>query len=559
MAKTLLEMALFANLITPEQKEKTERYKKEAGVNDETAIRDTKLMSDEQIIGLYANIYHYPIENSPEIDDFLLAKQFKHNELLKRGFFPSYENGIIKIFTAQPTELLYVEDFIRERTGYKKSFLYSLATMSGIDKLIEQAFKEEKESVDAADYNIDAEEIDNSNIYDISENDSSGVVNLVNKIFREAVENQISDIHFEPQEDVFKVRFRIEGTLKTMYKLPLNISRQMTNRIKTMANMDVNNSKSIQDGNVRLEIFSKMVDLRISVIPAIYGENLVVRILDQNKTGLDISMLGFTEKNKEKFLKLIHRPQGIFLLTGPTGSGKSTSLYAALSVLNTNDRCIITFEDPVEYRMEGIVQVQMNPAMGVTFPNALKSGLRQDIEIALVGEIRDEETADIAFDAANTGHMVFSTLHTNSAASSILRLVKLGIEPYVVSRTLVGVINQRLAKRICPHCKEEYLLEADSPYRKVLGCGNKEIKVYRGRGCKECGGEGYKGRIAIQEFLIVDSEIAELLDNDASTYEIEEAAIKNGMVKIEQDGINKALSGETTLDEVHRTVFFDAL
>src|SRR5574344_1006750 len=167
-----------------------------------------------------------------------------------------------------------------------------------------------------------------------------------------------------------------------------------------------------------------MVDLRISVIPAIYGENLVVRILDQNKTGLDISMLGFTEKNKEKFLKLIHRPQGIFLLTGPTGSGKSTSLYAALSVLNTNDRCIITFEDPVEYRMEGIVQVQMNPAMGVTFPNALKSGLRQDIEIALVGEIRDEETADIAFDAANTGHMVFSTLHTNSAASSILRLVK---------------------------------------------------------------------------------------------------------------------------------------
>ena len=273
----------------------------------------------------------------------------------------------------------------------------------------------------------------------------------------------------------------------------------------------------------------------------------------------DISMLGFSPNDERGFLKLIHRPQGIILLTGPTGSGKSTSLYAALSELNTEDRCIITFEDPVEYRIPGIVQVQINPAMDVTFPQALKSGLRQDIEVALVGEIRDPETAAIAFDAANTGHMVFSTLHTNSAASSILRLVKMGVEPYMVSRSLIAVINQRLAKRICPHCKEEYLLPKDSPYRNVLKCGDKDVRLYRGKGCKKCGGEGYKGRVAILEFLVVNEEIGNLLDSGATTYEIEQAAIRNGMIRIQQDGIDKALRGITTLDEVHRTVFFDEI
>ena len=213
----------------------------------------------------------------------------------------------------------------------------------------------------------------------------------------------------------------------------------------------------------------------------------------------------------------------------------------------------------MEYRIPGIVQVQVNPAMDVTFPQALKSGLRQDIEVALVGEIRDEETASIAFDAANTGHMVFSTLHTNSAASSILRLVKMGVEPYVVSRSLVAVINQRLAKRICPYCRTEYELEADSPYRKVLRCGDEPVKVYRGTGCKKCNYEGYKGRVAIQEFLVVNDEIGDLLDKGATTHEIEQAAIRNGMKKIHQDGIDKALAGITTLDVVHRTVFFDEI
>lgn len=558
MAISLIKYSFDMGFITEEQRDKAERYKKETGASDETVVKDMKLVSDEKLLQIYKQMYGYKAELEPEVQDVSLASQFKKRDLERLGFYPVNDENKIVLYNSQPSELLFIEDLVRDKTGYKSRFSYILTTDSAIHKLIDSAFRNDT-SVDTAEFDIDGENLTTNTIYDIVETDSSTVVNWVNKIFRDAVEHRISDIHFEPQEDAFYVRYRSDGSLKIEHKLPMTTARQIINRIKTMSNLDVNTSKSIQDGNCRLDIFGKFVDLRVSVIPAINGENLVVRVLDQNKMSLDVSMIGFTKENKEKFLKIIHKPKGIILLTGPTGSGKSTSLYAALSVLNTPDRCIITFEDPIEYRIPGIVQVQINPAMGVTFPQALKSGLRQDIEVALVGEIRDMETASIAFDAANTGHMVFSTLHTNSAASSILRLVKMGVEPYMVSSTLIAVINQRLAKRICPHCKEEYMLEQDSPYRKVLKCGDKDVKLYRGRGCKKCNGEGYKGRVAIQEFLIINDELGEILDRGGTTLEIEQAAIKNGMKKIQEDGIEKALLGITTLDEVHRTVFFDEL
>lgn len=558
MAVSLIKYSFEVGMITREQMEKAERYKKETGVSDETAIKDMKLLNEEKLIQIYSGIYGYKAELEPEISDFTLALQFKKKDLMRMGFFPVRADKTIILYTSDPSELLFIEDFVRDNTGYRARFSYVVTTESVIHGLIEEVFKGES-TVDTDEFEISGDNMTNNVIYDIAENDSSAIVNLVNKIFRDAVENRISDIHFEPQEDALYVRYRNDGSLRIEHKLPLSSARQIINRIKTMSNLDVNTSKSIQDGNCRLDIFGKTVDLRVSVIPAVNGENLVVRVLDQNKLNLNVSMIGFSKDNEEKFRKIIKKPKGIILLTGPTGSGKSTSLYAALSVLNTADRCIITFEDPIEYRIPGIVQVQINPAMGVTFPQALKSGLRQDIEVALVGEIRDMETASIAFDAANTGHMVFSTLHTNSAASSILRLVKMGVEPYMVSSTLIAVINQRLAKRICPHCKEEYSLPIDSPYRKVLKCGDREVKVYRGKGCKKCNGEGYKGRVAIQEFLIMNDELAEILDKGGTTLEIEQAAIRNGMKKIQEDGIEKALQGITTLDEVHRSVFFDEL
>lgn len=558
MANTILRQAFELGYITKQQFEQAEQYKYEVMSSDEDAIRDMKLLSEERTLELYSDIYGYQAEYEPDISDMNLAKEFDPHDLRSREFFPVNDNEGIKIYTSKPMQLLFAEDLIRERCGYKSSFTYSIITLSELSKLIEKAFSEDGKTVDTSGFDTEQGNYNNP-IYDVSENDSSSVVSWVNKVFRDAVENRISDIHFEPQEDGFYIRFRSDGSLRLEQKMPTGTARQIINRIKTMSNLDVNTSKSIQDGNCRLDLFGKVIDLRISVIPAVNGENLVVRILDQNQMRFDISMLGFSKENENKFLKIIKRPKGIILLTGPTGSGKSTSLYAALSALNTPDKCIITFEDPVEYRIPGIVQVQINPSMGVTFPQALKSGLRQDIEVALVGEIRDEETASIAFDAANTGHLVFSTLHTNSAASSIVRLVKMGVEPYIVSSTLIAVINQRLAKRLCPYCREEYYLEKDSPYRKVLECGDKEIKVYRAKGCKKCDGEGYKGRVAIQEFLIIDEQLGELLDKGATTHEIEQAAVRKGMKKIEQDGIEKALAGITTLDEIHRTVFFDKI
>lgn len=556
MVKSVITNAFKYGYITEEQKIKAERYKAETGQSDDSVLRDAKILSEIQLYSLYSKMYKMPFEAEVAGVDDSVALKIKSNDLHRLFFYPTKTGDVIKIYTAFPANLLYAEDIIREAVSYKGIFEYAVITLENLNSLIEYSFNEKAEIFNSDEF---VGEAGGTSTYNISETDSSAVVNLINKILREAVESKISDVHFEPQDDELIVRFREDGTLHEKHRLPITVAKQLTNRLKTMSELDVNISKTIQDGNCRLEIFGKVVDLRVSVIPAINGENLVIRILDQNKMSLDISMLGFSEENERKFKKLIQRPQGMILLTGPTGSGKSTSLYAAISELNTPDRCIITFEDPVEYRVPGIVQVQINPAMDVTFPQALKSGLRQDIEVALVGEIRDEETASIAFDAANTGHMVFSTLHTNSAASSIIRLTKMGIEPYIISRSLIAVINQRLAKRICENCKEEYFLEENSPYRKILGCGNHPMTMFRGKGCSKCNGTGYKGRVAIQEFLVIDEEIGNLLDNGASAFEIEKAAIKNGMKKIHTDGIEKAILGITTLDEIHRTVFFDNL
>lgn len=557
MVKSLIQAAFEFGYIDSVQKEKAERYKAETGQSDDSVIRDTKILSEEIIVKLYSKIYQMPVETLADISDRSIAQKINVKELYRLSFFPVSYRDKIKIYTAQPANLIYAEDMLREVLGYRGSFFYAIVSLNELTSFIAEVFEKNNPEVLAEFETTD--NVSNSAVYDIAEDDSSAVVNLINKILRDAIERRISDIHFEPQTDELVVRFREDGTLYEHMKLPPSVSRQLLNRIKTMSSLDVNISKTIQDGNCRLKIFGKTIDFRISVIPAVNGENIVIRILDQNKMTLDISMLGFSEENEKKFKKMIQRPQGMILLTGPTGSGKSTSLYAAISELNTKDRCIITFEDPVEYRLPGIVQVQINPAMDVTFPQALKSGLRQDIEIALLGEIRDAETASIAFDAANTGHMVFSTMHTNSAASSIIRLAKMGIEPYIISRSLIAVINQRLVKRICENCKEEYFLDEKSPYRKILGCGDHPMTMFRGKGCSKCKHTGYKGRIAIQEFLILDEEISNLLEKGASAYEIERAAIKNGMKKIHTDGIEKAIKGITTLEEIHRSVFFDEL
>lgn len=549
----LIGIAYENGYINASQKQKAEEYKAQTNTSDDKILLELKMVSQEQIAEMYAQIYGYSTEFEPEITDSEFTAQFPVSDLKKYSFVPVKEKEYIKIYTAKPAELLYAEDMVRDKTGYRGAFQYSVITYDSLQNIIEEIFKNNDSGGDI----YESEENADSGVYNLNDEDTSEIILIVNKVVREAVENKASDIHFEPQSDGLYVRCRYDGTLKITQRYPLSVAGQVANRIKTMANIDVTNNRIIQDGSVRLAISGKTVDLRVSVVPAIYGENIVMRILDQNKMSLNISAIGFSEKDEEKFRKLIHIPQGIILFTGPTGSGKSTSIYAGLSMLNSEDRCIITFEDPVEYRIGGIVQIEINPHQDVTYPNAMKAGLRQDIDTALLGEIRDEETARIAFDAANTGHLVISTLHTNTAASAVLRMAQLNVEPYVIAQSLIAVINQRLARRICPYCKEEYILPLNSPYRKVLDCGTREVILSRGKGCKKCGGTGYMGRIAVLEFLVVNDEIKRCIERGGNTYEIEQLAIKNGMKKICDDGIEKALKGITTIDEIHRTVFFE--
>ena len=538
---------------------KAVEYQAETNVSPAKALLETKAVTEDGLLDVYHEMYNFNFIRSikgVKIDSFALKCSGK--KLLELGMIPQFVNGVVKLITSNPAGTLMMEDYIREETGYTGIFEYLLVSESNVKKLIAKTFGTEgKPDFDLEEITPEGSGYDN-NIFDVTVDDISGIVTLINRILRQAADNGISDIHIEPQDDCCKVRFREDGILKEILQIPRVITHQVISRIKTMAQLDVTNSRIVQDGNVRLDIFGKLIDLRVSVLPSACGENIVIRLLDKSKMNFDIGLLGFSEENEKKFRHLISRPDGIMLLTGPTGSGKSTSLYAALSILNTPDRCIVTLENPVEYRLPGLVQVPVNPAMGLTFPAGLRSALRQDLDILLIGEIRDTETAEIAIAASNSGHMVFSTLHTNSAASSIVRLVNMGIEPFLIATTLTSVINQRLVRRICPECKEKYYLDEYSPFRKVLGRKDK-VTLYRGKGCESCGGTGYHGRLAVQEFLVVDDAIKETLYRRGNTLEIERAAIEGGMTKIQQDGITKALQGQTTLEEIHRVVFFEDL
>ena len=555
MHKSLIDEAKKRGYIDAQQWKKADKQRRETGMSEDTIMRESKIMTDEALAKLYADMEQIPLVKTEEIKDTSLIQRFNSNELVRLSFLPEKRKGKIFIYTVNPANVLYAEDILKEKFAYKGSYEIRIITLKDFSEYISKVYSNEGNSV-LAELDISADEGPKEIIYDITKKDSSEVVNQINKIFCDAISQKISDIHFELQGDTLRIRFREDGDLYDYATHPISAAYLLFNRIKTMSNLDVNINKTIQDGNCRVIYYGKKVDLRISIAPALKGENIVIRILDQSKVPLDISRIGFSKENEKKFKKIITRPQGMILLTGPTGSGKSTSLYAAIAELNTEERSIITFEDPIEYRVPGIVQVQINPSMNVTFPEALKCGLRQDIEVALVGEIRDKETATIALEAANTGHMVFSTLHADNAASSIARLKELGVAPYMIAHSLTAVINQRLVKRICENCVEEYFLEEDSPYRKVLKCGDHPITMFRGKGCPECKNRGYKDRIAIHEFLIVDEEIAELIESGASTYQIEQAAIRKGMRKMQVDGLEKAVVGVTTLEEIHRKAFF---
>jgi len=395
------------------------------------------------------------------------------------------------------------------------------------------------------------EDLEESFLEDLLSGMDTPVIQMLNSLFLRAVRSGASDIHFEPFSDRVLVRFRLDGVLHEVLTIPQNTYPQVVSRIKVISKLNVAEKRLPQDGRIKVKIGTKKIDMRVSTLPTVFGERVVIRLLDKSNKLLTLKELGLSKKDLSKYEKIISKPYGLILITGPTGSGKTTTLYASLLKLVTPKKNIITIEDPVEYQINGISQIQVNPKIELTFANGLRSILRQDPDIIMVGEIRDRETAEIAVHASLTGHLVLSTLHTNDAPSAVTRLVDMGVESFLVASSLEGVVAQRLVRKICEKCKVSYapsVEEVDEIKRYIKI--EKVNKLYRGKGCEECLGTGYKGRTAIYEIMEVNDDIRGVISRNPESTELGKKALFYGMRTLVQDGIEKALEGITTIEEV---------
>jgi general secretion pathway protein E len=383
--------------------------------------------------------------------------------------------------------------------------------------------------------------------------DKAPAIKLVNKILFHAVHSRASDIHIEPYEQEVKVRFRVDGVLRNVLTLPRRQVGPLLSRLKIMANLNIAEHRLPQDGQSRVSTGDELVDIRVSVIPTAGGERVVLRLLDKGRGELKLEEIGFGPELLKTFRSLIGISHGIILITGPTGSGKTTTLYGALNELNCQEHNILTVEDPVEYQLPGIGQMQVRPKIDLTFANCLRHILRQDPDVIMIGEIRDRETAEIAIQASLTGHLVLSTLHTNDSASAVTRLIDMGIEPYLISSTVVGVMAQRLVRMICPACKQPYKPQDGMvSWNELQGLAKGFVRLHKGAGCEKCLQTGYMGRTGIFELLLVDDQIRDLVVRRQGSHIVERAAVERGMATLRQDGLRKALAGTTTLEEVYR-------
>jgi type IV pilus assembly protein PilB len=386
------------------------------------------------------------------------------------------------------------------------------------------------------------------------EDEDTPVIRFLNTVIENAINNYASDIHIEPVEDELRVRFRVDGIMREILRTPLSMAGPVVSRVKIMSDLNIAERRLPQDGRISFQTQDRFIDLRVSVIPTMFGEKVVLRILDRANVILEKENLGLDDHQQEQFEELIKKPYGIVLVTGPTGSGKTTTLYTMLNQLNSDDKNIVTLEDPVEFNFKGINQIQVNAKAGLTFATGLRAILRQDPDIIMVGEMRDTETSEIAVRSALTGHLVLSTIHTNDAASAITRLVDMNIEPFLISASLVGVISQRLVRTICPNCLEEYT--ADYTDLKLLGVtSGQEVRLKKGKGCNYCHFSGYKGRQGIFEILPVTSGLRSLIDSRSTTDELREYALSLGMLTLRDAAVKLVLQGITTVEELLRVTF----
>ncbi len=600
MAAKLGQLLLASNLVTESQLQEALNLQRKEGGRLGSKLIKLGYITEEKLVTFLSKQYGVPSINLADYEiDPAVIRLVPAEMASKYLMIPVARMGAtLTVAMADPSNIFAIDD-IKFMTGYnvdvvvasESSILDAIAKYySGKGQVVKEKTyapqsatsilqpkdftigDEEEDSDEGFDMEdaptVDVDEFDKivgsalDNIETVEEQEDDEVVKevdapivkLVNGIFINAIKQGASDIHIEPYENVLRVRYRIDGVLYNVMNLPVKIKNALTSRVKIMSKLDIAERRLPQDGRIKLKLGRKReIDFRVSTLPCLFGEKTVLRILDKSNLQIDMTKLGFEQDQLKDFMEAIEKPYGMVLVTGPTGSGKTTTLYSALNHLNKPGINIMTAEDPVEYNFHGINQVQVREEIGLTFASALRSFLRQDPDIIMVGEIRDFETAEIAVKAALTGHMVLSTLHTNDAPSTVTRLLNMGIEPFLVSSSVVLILAQRLARKICPNCKVEEKVPKDGLLK--VGFSEDEIeglKVFRGKGCPSCNNSGYKGRVALYEVLPIKEEIKELILEGASAQEIKRVAVRLGMKTLRRSGLNKAKEGVTSIEEVLR-------
>jgi type IV pilus assembly protein PilB len=566
MSQRLGDLLVKEKVITPEQLDQAVRVQKESGARLGSVLVKLGFLSDEDVTNFLSRQYGVPAINLSffEIDP-QVVKLIPYDTARRYQILPLSRVGAsLTIAMVDPTNVFAMDD-IKFMTGFNIEPVVASETaiMEGIEKAYGSTHEEDVEKVmqsldlGEADVELQAEQEDLAMADLEKAAEEAPIVKLVNLVLTDAVKRGASDIHIEPYEKEYRVRFRIDGMLQTIMNPPSKLKDAITSRIKIMAKLDISEKRLPQDGRIMLKMNvggkKKQLDYRVSTLPTLWGEKIVLRLLDKENLRLDMTKLGFESESLVKFEKAILKPYGMVLVTGPTGSGKTNTLYSSIARLNQPDTNIMTAEDPVEFQIAGVNQVQMKESIGLNFAAALRAFLRQDPNIILVGEIRDFETAEIAIKAALTGHLVLSTLHTNGAPETISRLMNMGIEPFLVATSVHMIVAQRLVRRVCKDCGEEL----DLPVQALIEAGftpdeAKKIKVRKGRGCSVCNNSGYKGRCGLYEVMEIDDEIRELVLVGASAVELKKKAIERGMLTLRRSGLIKVMEGVTTLEEVAR-------
>jgi type IV pilus assembly protein PilB len=574
MASNLGELMIREKLISAEQLTSALEYQKKNNVPLGSAFITLGYIRDEDLAQALSRMLGYPVidldqfEIYPEVIGLIDADTAKKNMLLPIHRIRSF----LTLAMVDPTDLETIEN-IRFRTGL--AIQPVITSESALQKALAKYYGESMENQtqdimaeleigDASKVSVVEEERDDYSVEEASHTaEEAPIITLVNKVFIDAIKRGSSDVHFEPYENAFRIRYRIDGILYEMHSLPMKYKNPVTSRVKILSNLDIAEKRLPQDGRIKMRVKlekggKKEVDMRISVMPTIFGEKIVARILDREMLKIDMTQLGFEEESLEIFKKAILAPWGIVLVTGPTGSGKTNTLYSAISNLNSLEKNILTAEDPVEFYFQGVNQVAIKEEIKLDFPTTLRAFLRQDPDIMLVGEMRDSETVDIAIKAALTGHLVFSTIHTNDAASTIMRLVNMGVESFLIADSLILVVAQRLVRRICKKCAEPQKAPVSALIEHGFRPDEAEtIKLMKGRGCSFCNNTGYKGRVGLFEVMQITPDIRQLILQKAQSKDIKRKAMEQGMITLRRSGLTKVKSGITTIDEVVRDTVRD--